>query len=168
MIVENSLKIMGMDELERKMRLMGKDIAERHTNEMLKTAGKVLAIEMRARVPRGSGAKASKRLIDSIGVKLRKDKESGERYVTAGAYSFYALMVHDGHRIRVPRKGYGYHPLYWSGYIKRGMYGQFLPQTVPGHPFVAEAMMAKADEAIYFASEYLAKALRDYESRAAL
>jgi hypothetical protein len=135
---------------------LGEDLARKEAPGMLMAMGRVIEDEMLRRFPVGPTGN----LADSIKVTL----DPGLMSAKVGPRAPHAHLIHLGHRVRVPRVGYGGKLKYWSKYFAKKMHGRFLEgKAARPNPWVTVAADAKADAAIDAAADHVHDVIRKYE-----
>jgi len=156
-----ALQAGGVDNALRALKALGDDIARKETPGLLNAMAKPIEDEMVARCPVGETAN----LVNSIWITTHKKGDHGY-YVLVGPRAPHAHLIHLGHDVRVPRKGYGGKLQYWGKYWAKKMHGQFIPgKRAQANPFVAVAAEARAGAAIDAGADHVHAIIKKYESK---
>jgi HK97 gp10 family phage protein len=148
-----SIKIEGLDELERKLDTIPLKVARRVIRESLKDAAEIWAEDMRAHVRRGPHdfSKPTERIFAVIANAIRvrlsvKSDLEGEADVGPGKNEYWSRFLEFGTRLRHRGKGIGY-SLSPRGTRLRNR-GGASTGTMPAFPFIKPAFDARKEEVL--------------------
>lgn len=165
-----SFEIKGQQELMRRLKRMGSEVASRRMDTALRKYAEVVRDEMKATAPVRSQSSffltdADKQqpgtLRDSMTIQKRRDRDTGDAVymVGPGSKAWYARFVVLGHRLRMPKRGWGRASK--PGQSKEGP----IRGHVPPHDFMTPAAVSAERGGMQRAAQYLERSLKRWERK---